>query len=120
MKDVYTISELSEIFQVSKKRTIRYLKHFNIISIPVESGKKYKIHQYDILSNIDLYNSIQLTIFKKVKKPLYSIRDLCPMFGKTHSSMYRWIIRHKIPNAICGNKIVIFASRVGELNKGKQ
>lgn len=106
----YTIKELSNIFQLSPKSTIRHLKHFNI---PIITKERFKSHiPTNIIqsNNPELYLSIELTLTGKVQKPFYTIRDLCPMFYKTHSGMYRWLKRHNLPVRLCGNKTILLAS----------
>lgn len=110
MKELYTIRELSSIFKISRKATIRHLRHFNI---PFQTKERYTSHiQTSHIKefNLDLFNSIQLTLEHKVKKPFFIIKDLKSMLNKTHSGAYRWVIRNHIPTSMCGNKTVILAS----------
>ena len=110
VKSRYSILELSYIFKLSKKRTIRYLRYFNV---PIQTKERVKLYVEMRLikdNNIDLYQSIILTLTKAVKKPFFSIQDLCPILYKTHSGTYMWIKRNKIRNCICGNRIVVLAS----------
>lgn len=108
--DQFTIKELSHIFQISNKSTIRHLRHFNV---PIETRQRFKSYipaDFIKSNNIDLYQSIELTLLSKVDKPFFTIKDLANIFNKTHSGMYRWIKRNKIPVYLCGNKTVLLAS----------
>jgi hypothetical protein len=117
LKEQYTVKELAALFQLSHKATIRHLRHFNI---PLQTKERFKSHVATLIikdNNPELFHSMELAVAGKVKKPFFTIKDLCPMFYKTHSGMYRWIKRYQIPTRVCGNKTVLLASVLLQLEK---
>jgi len=117
LKDQYTVKELAAIFKMSHKATIRHLRHFNV---PLQTKERFKSHIPTLIirdNNPELFHSIELAVAGKVKKPFFTIKDLMPLFYKTQSGMYRWIKRHQIPTRVCGNKIVLLASVLLQLEK---
>ena len=110
MKSSYSIRELASIFRCSPTATI---KHLRALNIPIITKERFKsIIQSNTIKtyNIDLYNSIELTILGKCSKPVFYIRDISYRLNNTHSGTYRYLIRMNAPFVRCGNKLVILAS----------
>ena len=110
MKEHYTIKELSTIFHLSPKSTIKYLKNLNIPIITKERFKTIINIETIKTNNINLYNSIILTLNNKITKPFYSIRDISFLLNKSYSNTYRYLLKNKTPTTMCGNKLIVIAS----------
>ena len=119
MKEHYTIKELSIIFKLSNKSTIKYLKNLNIPIITKERFKTIITLQTIKDNNINLYNSIILTLNNRITKPFYSIRDLSKLLNKSYSNTYRYILKNKTPTTLCGNKLIVIASTLLLINNTK-
>ena len=101
-------TDIMNAFNMSYKATVRHLRFFGVpviinqkrVDINMEELKQYHPR---------LYYSIAMVRAKRVKKAFFYVSDLVPIFGKHRATVWRWVIKNKIPTTKCGNKLVILA-----------
>jgi hypothetical protein len=107
----FTIAELSIIFGMSRRATIRFLKY----TIGLKTKERYKTNiTYDFIKNAneELFHSIQCCQKGYCSKPFWTIQDLCSKLFLSHSGVFCWIKRNNINISRVGNKYVLFSSNL--------